>query len=73
MTINHFVPLIDLPQSAYVEGVEIEMDSENDDDGDGVQANDSMDDASPPRPTRQPLSAHFLSTNDCVSGLSNNR
>jgi len=48
MTINHFVPLIDLPQSAYVEGVEIEMDSENDDDGDGVQANDSMDDASPP-------------------------
>jgi len=78
-TINHFVPLIDLPpfgdllQSADVEGVEMEVDGENDDDSDGVQANDdSMDDAPPPRPTGQPLSGHFLTTNDCVSCLSDN-
>jgi len=50
------------------------MDGENDEDGDGdgVQANDSMDDAPPPQPTGQPLSGHFMSTNDCVSCLSNN-
>ena len=79
-TINHFVPLFDVPpvgallHSADMEEMESEIYGENNEDGDGngVEANDSMDDAPPPQPTGQPLSRHFLSTNDCVSCLSNN-